>query len=126
MKNIAVIGDYNPSNSTHVATNHALEHMNDFLHAGINAEWVPTDRINNEFLAITEKYDGFLISPGSPYKDMNAVLMIIHYAREHKIPTLGTCGGFQHMVIEFARNVLDITDAQHAEEDPYASTLVIN
>jgi CTP synthase (UTP-ammonia lyase) len=39
---------------------------------------------------------------------------------------LGTCGGFQHMIIEFARNVLDIKDAEHAETNPYASKLVIN
>jgi CTP synthase (UTP-ammonia lyase) len=39
---------------------------------------------------------------------------------------LGTCGGFQHIVIEYARNVLKINDAEHAEYDPYASKLVIN
>lgn len=126
MKNIAIIGDYNVSNSTHLATNDALEHMRTFLQVDIQFDWVATDRIKNEFLEITKNYDGFLISPGSPYKDMSAVLKIICYARENKVPTLGTCGGFQHMVIEFARNVMGITDAQHAEEDPYASTLVIN
>src|SRR5688500_7118789 len=44
----------------------------------------------------------------------------------HKLPALGTCGGLQHMVIEFARNVLNIQDAEHAETNPYASRLVIN
>jgi len=39
---------------------------------------------------------------------------------------LGTCGVFQHMVIEFARNVLGISDAAHAETDPYASRLVVS
>lgn len=57
---------------------------------------------------------------------MSGVLKIIEYARTHKIPTLGTCGGFQHMIIEFARNVLGIQDAEHAETNPYASSLVIN
>lgn len=43
----------------------------------------------------------------------------------HDVPLLGTCGGFQHVVIEYARNVLGIADAQHAEHDPYASTLLV-
>jgi CTP synthase (UTP-ammonia lyase) len=42
------------------------------------------------------------------------------------VPLLGTCGGFQHIIIEFARNVLGIADAAHAESDPYASRLVIS
>jgi len=57
---------------------------------------------------------------------MQGVLKIIEYARLNRIPTLGTCGGFQHMVIEFARNVLGIADAEHAETSPYSSKLVIN
>src|SRR5690242_11710936 len=105
MKKIAVIGDYNASNATHVATNEALGHMKNFLQADLQFDWVPTDKINDDWMSIFRKYQGFLISPGSPYKDMNAVLKVIQFTREHMIPTLGTCGGFQHMVIEFARNV---------------------
>jgi CTP synthase (UTP-ammonia lyase) len=85
-----------------------------------------TERIETEFEIIISSYDGFLIAPGSPYKSMTGVLKIIEYARTHQIPTLGTCGGFQHMIIEFARNVLNITDADHAESNPFASRLVIN
>jgi Asp-tRNA(Asn)/Glu-tRNA(Gln) amidotransferase A subunit family amidase len=57
---------------------------------------------------------------------MDKTLWAIHYARENKIPCFGTCGGFQHMVIEYARNVLGFKDAQHAEYDPYASSLFIS
>jgi CTP synthase (UTP-ammonia lyase) len=57
---------------------------------------------------------------------MAGALKIIQYAREKGIPVLGTCGRFQHMVIEFARNVLEITDAAHAEYNPYSSKLVVN
>src|SRR5262249_47370936 len=42
------------------------------------------------------------------------------------MPCLGTCGGFQHMIIEYARNVLGFVDAQHAEYDPYASNLFVS
>lgn len=122
MMRLGIIGDYNANNASHVATNSAFDHVN----AGFGYEWVDTERIEPEFEAITQSYNGFLISPGSPYKSMEGVLKIIQYARTHNMPTLGTCGGFQHMVIEFARNVLNIKDAEHAETNPYASRLVIN
>jgi CTP synthase (UTP-ammonia lyase) len=56
---------------------------------------------------------------------MNGALNIIRYAREHDVPLLGTCGGYQHVVLEYARSVLGFTDAAHAEYDPYASKLFI-
>lgn len=51
---------------------------------------------------------------------MAGALKLIEFVREHNVPTFGTCGGFQHMVIEFARNVLGIKDAELAEYDPEA------
>ena len=120
---LGIIGDYNAANASHVATNEALDHIKGLP---FEYDWVDTERILPEFDTIIRSYQGFLISPGSPYKSMEGVLKIIEYARTHYIPTLGTCGGFQHMVIEFARNVLHITDAEHAETNPYASKLVIN
>ena len=50
----------------------------------------------------------------------------IRFARESGIPLLGTCGGFQHLVIEYARNVLGFQDAEHAEYNPDASRLMIS
>ena len=120
------MGDFDASNATHVATNEALNHAAKHLGALLTYEWVDTDRIEPEFDTICRSYHGLLIAPGSPYKSMSGVLKIIEYARMHNVPTLGTCGGFQHMVIEFARNVLGIQDAEHAETNPYASRLVIN
>ena len=66
------------------------------------------------------------VAPGSPYKDLEKTLSAIRYARENLLPCFGTCGGFQHIVIEYARNVLGFKDAHHAEYDPYASTLFIS
>src|SRR2546430_5445771 len=57
---------------------------------------------------------------------MDKTLWAIRYARENRVPCLGTCGGFQHIIIEYARNVLGFKDAQHAEYDPYASNLFIS
>lgn len=123
---IAVIGDYNDNFRPHAATNEAIEHSIRELGAALLWEWVGTDSIENRYEDITATYSGFWIAPGSPYKNMSAALRIIKFARGNNIPVIGTCGGFQHMVIEFARNVLDIKDAEHAEYDPYASKLVVN
>ena len=120
------MGDFDASNSTHIANNEALDHAAGQFAKPFQYEWVDTERIEPEFETIIRSYQGLLIAPGSPYKSMSGVLKIIEYARTHQIPTLGTCGGFQHMIIEFARNVLGITDAEHAETNPYASKLVIN
>jgi CTP synthase (UTP-ammonia lyase) len=56
---------------------------------------------------------------------MEGALRAVEHARRHDVPLLGTCGGFQHVVIEYARNVLGLADAQHAEYDPYGSTLFV-
>jgi CTP synthase (UTP-ammonia lyase) len=123
MKNIAIIADFNPTNETHVMTSKAIEHSGSYLNSFINFDWVYTEDISQNLL---NNYGGFLIGPGSPYKKMDNVLRAIKFARENNIPILGTCGGFQHMVIEFARNVLGINDAGHEESNPDSSSLFIS
>jgi len=123
---LAIIGDFNKGFRPHVATNEAIRHSIEKYEIPLQYDWISTDIIERDFTKIISEYNGFWIAPGSPYKSMTGALQVITYARENGIPTFGTCGGFQHMVIEFARNVLGIKDAQHAEYDPYASKLVIN
>ena len=62
---------------------------------------------------------------GKPVPLYSGALRIIRYAREHDVPLFGTCGGYQHVVLEYARNVLGFTEAANAEYDPYASELFI-
>lgn len=125
MAKLAIIGDFNSHRPSHQATNQAIAHSLKSLKCNLSYDWIPTEDIKKNFDSIIEDYKAFWISPGSPYKNMMNVLHIIEYARRNNIPTFGTCGGFQHMIIEFCRNVLAIRDAQHAENDPYASELVI-
>jgi CTP synthase (UTP-ammonia lyase) len=56
---------------------------------------------------------------------MDGALLAIRFAREHQVPFLGTCGGFQHAVVEFARNVMGQQDAEHAETAADANNQVI-
>jgi CTP synthase (UTP-ammonia lyase) len=118
---IGIIGDYNPANPTHAATSDALQHAAACLNAGpCEAVWLATEAPQDFAL-----YQGLFLSPGSPYKSLENALLGVQHAREHQIPFLGTCGGFQHMVLEYARNVLNIREASHAESDPEASCLFI-
>jgi CTP synthase (UTP-ammonia lyase) len=122
---IGVIGDHNAGNPTHVATTDALRHAAASLNLSVDVEWVPTDSVGDSPQSLLKDFAGLFISPGSPYKSMSGALNAIRFAREGDLPLLGTCGGLQHMVIEFARNVLGFKDAAHAEYDPYASTLFV-
>jgi CTP synthase (UTP-ammonia lyase) len=120
---IALIGEYTPSFEPHTLTNDALEHAASSLGISCETQWVSTADIQPD---TADQYDGFWIAPGSPYKDMNRTLELIQRLRLRSIPCLGTCGGFQHMIIEYARNALGYRDAQHAEYDPYSSDLIIS
>jgi CTP synthase (UTP-ammonia lyase) len=123
---LAIIGDYNSQYKPHKATNEAITHSLIKFGFPLQYDWISTEVIDKNFEKIISSYHGFWIAPGSPYKSMSGALQIIQYARENKIPTLGTCGGFQHMVIEYARSVMGIADAEHAEYDPYASNLIVS
>ncbi|MFA6262324.1 MAG: hypothetical protein WC760_12705 [Bacteroidia bacterium] len=123
---LAIIGDFQEGFRPHRATNEAIGHAMVKFAIPLQYDWIPTDTAQRDFDRIVSTYSGFWIAPGSPYKSMAGALRVIQFARENKLPVLGTCGGFQHMVIEYARNVLRIKDAEHAEYDPYASKLVIN
>jgi CTP synthase (UTP-ammonia lyase) len=57
---------------------------------------------------------------------MEGALLAIQHAREAAVPFLGTCGGFQHAVVEYARNLLGWSDAEHAETSPDSSRAVIS
>jgi CTP synthase (UTP-ammonia lyase) len=117
---IGIIGDYNAANPTHVATTNGIQHAAAALGESIEAVWLATDG-PREF----GKYQGLIGSPGSPYRSFEGALEVIRYARENDVPFIGTCGGFQHLVIEYARNVMGFRDAEHAESSPDASCLFI-
>ena len=123
MKSIGIIAEYDPSFPPHAATSSAIEHSRELLGVDIGYQWVSTEKIDDAFF---DTFDGLWVAPGSPYKNMDRTLWAIRYARENDIPTIGTCGGFQHIILEYARNLLGFKDANHAEYDPYASNLFIS
>lgn len=121
---VGLAGDFDVTVPAHRAIPLALEAAGGILSAGrVFAEWVPTEEIHSA--ARLESFDGIWCVPASPYRSMDGALRAIEFARTSGRPFLGTCGGFQHAVIEFARNVLGWMDADHAESSPDAARAVI-
>jgi CTP synthase (UTP-ammonia lyase) len=123
---IGILGDFNSEFRSHHATNESLQHAAHKLSMEVASEWISTPSLTT-FGAekILEGFDGLWASPGSPYKSFAGMLKGIQFARRRDWPFLGTCGGFQYALIEFARNVLGITDADSAENNSGSKNIVI-
>ncbi len=121
---IGLIGDFNPEVPAHRAIPLALQGAADSLRVTVSFEWIPTDEICDA--SRIAHFDGLWCVPASPYRNTDGALLAIRHAREQGVPFLGTCGGFQHAVIEYARHVLGWADAEHAETAPNAARAVIS
>src|SRR5436305_12424662 len=115
---IGLIGDFNPEVKAHIAIPQALTLASRHVGCDVVAEWLPTPSLESETEQRLSGFDGLWIVPASPYESMEGALLAIRFAREHGVPFLGTCGGFQHALLEYARNVLHLSGADHAESNP--------
>ena len=121
---IGVIADFNPELRPHQVINEVLDHTSQALSVPIEVEWIPTESLA-ESVTTLEPFDALWSGTGSPFKSLEGALNAIRFGRERNYPFIGTCAGFQHIVIEFARNVLGIKEANSAEYDPSASKLFV-
>jgi CTP synthase (UTP-ammonia lyase) len=112
---IAVVGDRDTSLLTHRELDAAIARMPTSVHA----RWLGTDRLP------LDEVDGVWLAPGTPYRDDDAVYALIADVRERGVPFLGTCGGFQYSLVEFARNVAGVAEVAHEESDPGARDPVV-
>lgn len=122
---IALVGDHDPEIVAHRAIPKSLGLAALSLGRMVDAVWVATERIAEDEEEALGHVDAIWCVPGSPYRSMEGALAAIRRARERELPFLGTCGGFQHAVIEFARNVCGIAAADHEESAPGAGALVV-
>lgn len=119
---IGLIGDFSPHVKAHYAIPRAIELALSGLALQAEACWLSTPLLEKaDAEAHLAGYDALWCVPGSPYESMEGALRGIQFAREHGVPFLGTCGGFQHAMIEYARNVLRLAEADHAESNPDAT-----
>jgi CTP synthase (UTP-ammonia lyase) len=112
---IAVVGDFREGYEPHQVTRDFLAHAAASSSFKAEFSWLPTDQITTQVL---HQFDALWIAPGSPYRSLEGALHAIRFARENNIPLGGACAGFQHVVLEYALNVLAIRNAVHAEYDP--------
>lgn len=87
---IGIIGDFNPKNRSHLATNEALVHASVQAGVVIDAQWIPTVSLETETAPSLRPFHALWCSPGSPYQSMAGALHAIRFAREQNIPFLGT------------------------------------
>jgi CTP synthase (UTP-ammonia lyase) len=119
---IALVGDYDPAVTAHQAIPRALELAAASLKISVATEWIRSTEVE---LARLAKFDAIWCVPFSPYENPDGVIAAIRYARENNVPFLGTCAGFQHAVLEYARNCLGIESAESIEDNPETLAPVI-
>jgi len=120
-----VIGD---DHRTYNAVDHirsSLTHAGRMIGVTIETRWLPTPSLRHDVERQLLDFDAVWCGPCGPYINGSAALRAIRYAREQRLPFLGTCAGFQHAAIEYARNVLGFADAEHAETNPGAAQPVV-
>ncbi|CAI6082722.1 CTP synthase C-terminal region-related (seleno)protein [Cohnella sp. JJ-181] len=125
MIRIGVIGDYKEEVKAHIAIPRALRLTAEELGLRVDCDWIPTTALADAHESKLVSYQALWIAPASPYASMQGALNGIRYARENRIPALGTCGGFQHMIIEFARDAMGLAEADHAEIRPESAMLIV-
>jgi CTP synthase (UTP-ammonia lyase) len=125
MKNvpIALVGDFDETVIAHRAIPLALTRAARAHSANVSYHWLATDSIHRA--GDLSHYRGVWCVPASPYRSTDGALIAIRHARENQIPFFGSCGGFQHAIIEYARHVLNWPDAAHAETAPNVARAVI-
>jgi CTP synthase (UTP-ammonia lyase) len=107
---IALVGDRSPSVRAHGRIPLLVDALRRREGLVLDPYWIASTEATD-----LEGFDGIWVVPGSPYEDPEKVVAAIATAREHEIPFLGTCGGFQHAILHLARDLAGITDAHHAE-----------
>lgn len=121
---LALIGDHDPASTAHRGVPLALSLAADNRHS-CECQWIHTSQLTANPATQFAGFDGVWCVPGSPYGNGDGVIAAIRFARETGLPFLGTCGGFQHALLEYAAAVWGIADPRHAELDPDAEDPVI-
>jgi CTP synthase (UTP-ammonia lyase) len=120
---IALVGDRSPHVLAHDRIPVALRHAT-AEPGGVDPYWIASTDVDD--VGGLAGFDGIWIVPGSPYADRDGVLRAVGLARTAGVPLLGTCGGFQHILLEFARSVCGLA-VEHGEAplDPGLEQLIV-
>ena len=122
MARIALVGDRSANVRAHARIPVLLDALLQRDGIALDAYWIATPDAGAADLG---KFDAIWVAPGSPYESADGAIAAVRTAREQRIPFLGTCGGFQHALLEFARNVCGLTGVENAEVTPEAAEHLI-
>lgn len=114
---IAVVGKYSHLGDSYISINEALKHAGIECSCRVKVDWLDAEEFEKKpsEIDILHKYNGILVPGGFGVRGTEGKVLAIRFARENNIPYLGLCLGMQLAVIEFARNVLGLTDANSSE-----------
>jgi CTP synthase (UTP-ammonia lyase) len=121
-----LIGDFDLTVTAHRAIPEALRLAAQNTGRDLEPSWVHTATLGRDVVPQLGAFAGLWCVPASPYANTEGALAAIRFAREAGRPFLGTCGGFQHALLEFARTVLQLSQAEHAETHPEAALTLIS
>jgi CTP synthase len=123
---IGLVGKYVEYEDSYKSLKEALLHGGLAHETKVNITWIESERLAwPDAIATLERFDGILVPGGFGKRGVEGMLCAIRYARECKVPYFGICLGMQTMVIEYARNVCGLTQANSTEFDPGTTNRVI-
>ena len=124
---IGLVGKYVALHDAYLSVAESLRHAGYFYNTHIKIHWIDSESITNENAAeVLGGLDGILVPGGFGSRGIEGMITAAKYAREQKIPYFGICLGMQIAVIEYARNVLGIADANSGEFDELCAHKVID
>ncbi|KYK27236.1 CTP synthetase [Euryarchaeota archaeon SM23-78] len=125
---IAICGKYTKLEDSYASILEALKHCSANLRARINVKMVETTNVKNQEDAkkLLKGIDGIIVPGGFGIRGTEGKIQVIQYCRENNIPFLGLCYGLQLAVVEFARNVCGLQDANTTEVNPKTKHPVID
>lgn len=126
---IAVVGKYVALQDAYISITESLRHAAVANEAELDIHWVNAEEIeadDTDMDKVMGGVDGILVPGGFGNRGIEGKIKAIQYAREHKIPFFGICLGMQCAVIEFARHVCGMADANSSEFNPNSTHPVID
>lgn len=126
---IGLVGKYVELHDSYISVNEALKHGGIATHSAVDIHWIDSETLEGEDVdldAILGDMDGILVPGGFGSRGIEGKINACRYARTHGVPYLGICLGMQIAIIEFARDVLGMADANSAEIDPSTTHPVID
>ena len=124
---IGLVGKYVQLHDAYLSVAEALRHAGYFVGARVQIKWIDSETINRENVSATlAGCDGLLVPGGFGNRGIEGKIATAEYARKNNVPYLGICLGMQIAVIEFARNVCGLADANSGEFDENSEHKVID